>query len=144
MGDLTKNFNRSEFLCHCGRCEYSKVIAVSPKLVEVLQGIRDAENVPLKVSSGARCAFRNQQTPGAASKSWHVPREDVLYAADVTFAAPNMRTPNGIVRLYVRADQGRAKGLGLYHGRIHLDFRPGSSARWVDVGWSWANFAESG
>ena len=149
MGDISDSFSLKEFLCPCGRCPTSKELTVHPKLLMACQTIRNEEGVPIKVNSGARCLYYNQRTTGAAPSSWHIPRpigNDVfLYASDITYSDPGLRTPENIIRLYVRADQvlEGAHGLGLYHGRIHLDFRPEGRARWVHVGWSWSNFSTS-
>jgi hypothetical protein len=60
MGDLSKNFNSTEFACKCG-CGLKYP---SPKLAGLLQKIRDAAGVPVKVVSGWRCTEHN-----AAEKS---------------------------------------------------------------------------
>ena len=149
MGDLSDHFSQWEFLCRCGNCEHSKEILVHPKLLRACEALRGFEGVGLTINSGARCEARNGSTPGSASKSWHIPRvvlwgktgteAPVLHAVDITFTEPTYRTPENIVRLYVRADQMLPPGLALYHGRIHMDFR--RRGRWRDVhaSWSWLN-----
>jgi hypothetical protein len=140
---LRENFALREFLCRCGRCEWSKEsggLEVLPKLLDVCQRVRDAEETGLKITSGARCLYHNQQTPGAVgSSSWHIPRKGILHAVDITFSETSLRTPLNVSRLYIRFDQEKANGLGLYHGRIHVDFRPGPRGRWTDPSWSWLN-----
>ena len=141
MGNLSENFDSSEFLCKCGRCSHSSNIKVHPDLVFKLQQMRDQEGVPLRITSGARCLYHNQKIPGSVgASSWHVPRSGVLHACDITFQDDSMRGCRDIIRLYVRASQQRFSGLGLYHGRIHVDVRPGNLGRWTDASWSWSNF----
>ena len=52
---LTRNFNLREFICpHCG------AVIIHPRLVNLLQKIRDKVNKPVNVISGYRCAERNK------------------------------------------------------------------------------------
>jgi hypothetical protein len=55
MGDLTKNFNVSEFKCSCG-CGLDGISAAS---VVSMQAIRDAAGAAVSVVSGLRCRYRN-------------------------------------------------------------------------------------
>jgi len=55
MGDLSKNFSRSEFACHCG-CGFD---SPEPLLVESLQTIRDHFG-PVRIRSGCRCLKYNR------------------------------------------------------------------------------------
>ena len=60
MGDLTKNFSRTEFACrHCGRMD------IPMSSIERLQRVRDRVGHFLRVSSGYRCPAHNN----AVSKS---------------------------------------------------------------------------
>lgn len=54
MGDLTKNFSRSEFACPC--CGKSDI---DPHLVQLLQELRDEINAPVEIESGVRCQKHN-------------------------------------------------------------------------------------
>ena len=127
---LSKNFTSQEFRCPCG-CGSDEV---HPKLIEILQKIRD-QTGPLRVNSGNRCLEYNASIAGAARRSMHIPRKGVGHAADITYSG-GTRAPDAILRLYVLADQLGATGLGLYHNRIHVDVRRGR-ARWIDSSWSW-------
>ncbi len=60
MGDLTKNFSRSEFACRCG-CGRGDV---SPQLVTILQALRDALGRPLIITSAVRCEKHNREVGG--------------------------------------------------------------------------------
>ena len=66
MGDLTKNFSRREFACHCG-CGFDDI---DLRLVDILQTLRDYAGVPLHVNSGCRCTEYNKKV-GGVDKSWH-------------------------------------------------------------------------
>ncbi|MDR2179699.1 MAG: hypothetical protein LBP21_05290 [Synergistaceae bacterium] len=56
MGDLSKNFNVSEFACKCG-CGLKEP---SPALVSLLQNIRDRTGQPVIIESGWRCTQHNK------------------------------------------------------------------------------------
>ena len=59
MGDMTKNFSSDEFRCKCcGR------LKIEPKLVEMLQHIRDTLGAPVIVNSGYRCPRHNKAVGG--------------------------------------------------------------------------------
>ena len=134
MGNLRKNFSSEEFACRCG-CGLK--FDVDEALLDLLQYVRDELGEALKILSGCRCRSHNSNTVGAASNSWHVPRDSlmgppVLYAADVSYADEKMRTPENILRLYAYLSQGKAKGLGLYRNRCHADTRNTKRvARWI-------------
>ena len=66
MGDLTKNFSRREFACHC--CGEVKV---DMRLVQALQKLRELSGAPIRVVSGYRCPRHNAEVGGAPS-SYHL------------------------------------------------------------------------
>jgi hypothetical protein len=55
MGDLSKNFNSSEYACKCG-CGLKYP---SPALVSLLQKLRDRTGQPVSIDSGWRCTQHN-------------------------------------------------------------------------------------
>jgi len=66
MGDLSRNFSRSEFACRCcGKAD------IDPRLVDALQELRDLANAPIRVSSGYRCSEHNRAV-GGAKQSRHL------------------------------------------------------------------------
>ena len=71
MGNLTKNFSRSEFACKCG-CGADDISMV---LVHRLQAIRDVLGEPMYINSGVRCKEHNAAV-GGDSDSEHIPNED--------------------------------------------------------------------
>jgi uncharacterized protein YcbK (DUF882 family) len=82
MGDLSRNFSRSEFECKCG-CGFFKE---NPLLIATLQKIRDYANrkslnetdIPIFINSGCRCKDHNKAV-GGVKNSRHLTGE----AADV-------------------------------------------------------------
>jgi uncharacterized protein YcbK (DUF882 family) len=114
MGDLSKHFNRSEFACKCG-CGYDTVDAL---LLEALEAIREHFAVPVRVTSGCRCALHNQAVKGSPRSQHKKGR-----AADITL--------DGINPALV-ADYAEELGLsvGRYRTFTHVDTRSGPPARW--------------
>jgi hypothetical protein len=120
MGNrVSKNFNWTEFACKDG-CGIK--FKVDPRLATMLQGVRTAIDQPLYISSGARCREHNDSC-GGARDSWHIPRDGILYAADVQLLDPCARDDLSSIHLYMLADQHGAHGLGLYPRWIHIDSR---------------------
>lgn len=107
MGDLRRNFSRSEFTCpDCRHYE-----PISDRLLDVLQRARDAKKRPLSIVSGFRCCERNR-TVGGYRFSQH------LYgrAADVPGDYASAR----------EWQAWGAVGIGVRNGRvIHVDVTPG-------------------
>ena len=60
MGDLSANFDRSEFACKCG-CGADNVSAV---LVDRLQRLRNFLRRPVVITSGVRCPSYNASVGG--------------------------------------------------------------------------------
>ena len=61
MGDLSKDFSRSEFACGCG-CGFA---TVDVKLLELLQVIRAHFKKPVAITSGCRCNEYNEKVGGS-------------------------------------------------------------------------------
>jgi len=55
LDQITKNFSRSEFSCHCG-CGKAEI---SGHLVRKLQEVRDIYGKAMQISSGFRCVEHN-------------------------------------------------------------------------------------
>ena len=115
MGDLSRNFSRSEFECKCGCGEAE----VSPFLIEVLQRLRDILGVPITVTSGRRCTAHNAAV-GGAKNSQHLQG----LAADIRAEGWTAKDLLRVLRILVRAN-------ALYVGyaykistdAIHIDVR---------------------
>jgi len=115
MGDISKNFNRSEFECKCGDCGCD---TVDHTLLEMLQTIRDKFGA-LKITSGHRCEDHNKSVSGRPN-SYHLQGRAADFQplkADVIDVANFIEQENW------------PHGLGVYSDFIHLDSR-NTKARW--------------
>ena len=119
MGDMTKNFNRSEFTCKCG-CGKNNI---SPGLVNMLQIARDLLGLAMYVNSGCRCDSHNEAVGGAPDSS-HLDGE----ATDVGIRIPSLR-----YRHYHALHKAGFRRFGHGEGLIHVDIssRKPSPRMWV-------------
>ena len=122
MGDLTKNFSRSEFACRCG-CGYDKIKAST---VYSLQIIRDHFNARITISSGCRCGQHNQAEGGRVN-SRH------LFGEAVDFVVEGV-CPS-IVADFIDDYFGGNNGIGRYRDFTHFDTRTNKRARWRAPGY---------
>ena len=120
MGDLTKNFSRSEFVCQCG-CGFD---TVDYMLVVVLQDIADYFKSSVYISGGNRCFQRNLNTQGAANNSEHIKAK----ASDIKVSGIE---PIEVYN-YLNKKYPNCFGVGLYSNRVHIDVR-GTRARWKSL-----------
>lgn len=118
MGDISPNFNRREFSCHCG-CGFD---AISPDLLPVLEDVRAHFGQPMIVNCGCRCPAHNAAV-GGVQKSQHMNG----IAADIQV---QNKTP-ALVADYLEHKYPDRYGIGRYNGFTHIDMRPGK-ARWDD------------
>ena len=115
MGDISRNFNRSEFACKCG-CGFD---TVDVQLLSYLEEVRE-EFGPVRVTSGARCPEYNRSV-GGSDKSQHLfgraadIQIDGVSPLDIQDFCEAVVTPNG---------------LGRYHSFTHIDSRSSGLARW--------------
>ena len=121
MGDLTKDFSRSEFRCPCGECK----TIVSPALVERLQRIRDAMLMPIRITSGYRCPTYNDKI-GGEKHSAHTTGEGV----DVMIPSNHYRYLflEEALRWFLR--------IGIYDRHIHVDVSGELPRPRCWIGWS--------
>lgn len=73
---LFPNFQPSEFVCSCGKCNYSKaenVMDMDPKLLWILQAVRNRYKKSIKITCGVRCKTFNDSLPNAVANSYHLP-----------------------------------------------------------------------
>jgi uncharacterized protein YcbK (DUF882 family) len=118
MGDISENFDRSEFACKCG-CGFDTVDA---ELIKVLEDIRGAFGVPIKINSGCRCETHNKEIGGSVHSQHKKGR-----AADIVVEGINAGAVQGLV-------DGRwpsLGGMGRYGVFTHVDTRSGPIARWM-------------
>ena len=76
---ITKNFSVDEMMCHCGCGEDS----MDMDFMDILQGIREDMNRPLKISSAVRCANHNTKVSSTGKNGPHVPRTEGTKASDI-------------------------------------------------------------
>ena len=76
---ITKNFSVNEMMCHCGCGEDS----MDMDFMDILQGIREDMNRPLKISSAVRCANHNTKVSSTGKNGPHVPRKEGTMASDI-------------------------------------------------------------
>jgi uncharacterized protein YcbK (DUF882 family) len=131
MGDLSRNFSKSEFACRCcGKAE------IDQRLVDALQELRDLAGAPVRVTSGYRCPDHNRAV-GGAKQSRHL----LGHAADIVIKDLSVA---GMYELAERVDAFREGGIGVYpeRGFIHVDIREGR-ARWGHLGGKYVSFEEA-
>jgi len=125
MGDISKNFWRSEFTCNCG-CGQD---TIDVELITVLQRLRDHYKVPVTCNSGNRCVEYNEVVQKAfkpnyvpySSRSTHMESK----ASDTEVAGIK---PSKVYKLLDKWYPGRF-GLGNYTTFTHIDVRR-IRARW--------------
>lgn len=117
MGDMTKNFDKSEFTCKCG-CGFN---IISPKLVNALQVLRDIIKLPIIINCGCRCAKHNVEI-GGVKNSQHM----LGTAADIR--CKNL-SPKELKKFAEQIPEFNNGGIGLYKTFLHVDVR-GNKARW--------------
>lgn len=96
MGDMTKNFNRSEFACRC--CGKNNI---NPLVADYCQRIRDVIDRPLYIECGTRCAKHNAELPGSAPNSAHL----TGMAADIRADGMSNAQLGAIIKALYRAGE---------------------------------------
>ena len=115
---LSKHFKVREFACK----DNSKFVLVHPKLIEVLEEIREYIDSAVNINSGYRTAQYNSRIGGAAN-SQHC----YGAAADISFKGTSYQT----VYDFVNNLYPNTLGLGLYKNFLHVDVREIKS-RWKE------------
>lgn len=120
MGDLTKNFDKKEFMCKCGCGKYNP----DPKLISGLQELRDLIGEPIVITSACRCEKHNKAV-GGVSNSLHLRGK----AADIYVKS---LTPRELAKFAKQIPVFYNGGIGIYETTkkfVHVDVR-GYFARW--------------
>ncbi len=133
MGDVTRNFSRHEFACHCG-CGLQDP---HPVLVCGLQELRDIIGERITVTSGCRCPDHNAAI-GGAPESQHLPKANgYCFAADVHVDGESLGVLFEMASLVGGFHRG---GIGVYYDKrknpatwVHLDVRASGPARWGNL-----------
>ena len=116
MGDISKNFSRSEFACKCG-CGFA---TVDVELIEVLERIRQEFKKPITINSGCRCEAHNKSIGGADGS-----KHKLGIAADIVISG---YSPFAIYQTLNKIYSDKY-GIGKYKTFTHIDVRPNKS-RW--------------
>lgn len=123
---LSKNFKSTEFDCNGKGC--CTVTPIDPKLVAILQNIRDHFGVSVNLNCGYRCEEHNAKVSGASKNSKHI----TGLAADIVVKGVH---PMSVAR-YIETIEGFAGRIGCYtwddkgSGFVHVDVR-GTNSRGV-------------
>lgn len=114
---LSKNFQVYEFACTDG----SDTIFIAPKLITILQKVRDYFGKPVTISSGYRTDAYNKKVKNSSKYSQH------LYgtAADIYIKGVSPKK----IAAYVEKLMPKTGGIGIYDGFVHVDVRAVKS-RW--------------
>jgi uncharacterized protein YcbK (DUF882 family) len=115
MGDLTKNFSRSEYACKCG-CGFD---TVDYDLVMIHQQIRDHFGSSVTITSACRCDEHNARC-GGADNSQHKDGR----AGDIIVYGVSPEE----VGMY--CEEIGVPGVGIYDDFTHTDSRSNGPARW--------------
>lgn len=123
---LSKNFKSTEFDCNGKGC--CTLTPIDPKLVEMLQKIRDNFKASVNLNCGFRCEKHNAKVSGASKNSQHL----LGKAADIVVKGVH---PVRVVR-YIETIPEFAGRIGCYtwndkgDGFVHIDVR-GTNSRAV-------------
>lgn len=116
MGDISKNFSRSEFACKCG-CGFQ---TIDVDLIKILETIRSHFKEPVKINSACRCDEHNARVKGSqASKHKQGIAADIIVRDVKPYD----------VYLFLDSFMPNSYGLGLYKTFTHVDVRK-IKARW--------------
>ena len=121
MGDVSKNFNRSEFACQGKDC-CGGAAPIHPDLLAGVQALRDLVGRPLRINSGFRCPKHNAAI-GGVKNSYHM----LAMAADI--AVPQGMTPDDFAAFAEQVFVFHNGGIGIYASWIHVDIRK-EKTRW--------------
>jgi len=124
MGDLTKNFSKSEFDCKDGSEMPSNVLDNVYEQAENLQIIRDFFDSAVTINSAYRSPSHNASV-GGAKNSQHLTGNATDIVVDGRTPEEVAEAVEGLIRIGA-IEQG---GVGRYSTFTHYD-RRGSKARW--------------
>jgi len=113
---LSNNFKRREFSCKCG-CGF---MSPDPKLVQVVQRVREYFDKPVTINSACRCPVHNSDV-GGARNSAHL--QGIAADISVKEVAPS------VVHEFLDSLYPNSFGLGSYSSFTHIDVRK-EYARW--------------
>lgn len=119
MGDITKNFSKSDFQCCCVVCREDPARpATKSEAINALQDVRDFLGKPLIVNRGVSCPAHNGAL-GGAGDSRHLPQ----HADAIDLACNGSEEAYRIVRALITLGKFTFIEVSPHH--IHIDMRPG-------------------
>ena len=127
-GQLTKNFNLSEFSCRDGSDVPSELLDNAQSLADNLQILREQLGKPIRVISGYRSPAYNRKI-GGARRSQHM----LAKAADIKVAGLTPTEVKAAIEALIAEGAMKKGGVGLYKTFTHYDVR-GRNARWYGKG----------
>lgn len=107
---LLKNFSVEELMCPC-----CKKANFDPKLLELLQSLRDKVGFALTINSGYRCEKHNKEIGGS-------PHSQHLLGKAVDLSIKNLNGEQKHALLNAAFAQGFT-GVGIYSNFLHFDVR---------------------
>lgn len=113
---LSKNFRVKEFACQDG----TDTILVNPKLIVLLQKVRDHFGKPVTINSAYRTEAHNKKVGGSVYS-----QHKYGTAADVKIAGISPKT----IATYVNTQMPNSGGIGVYSSFCHIDVRA-TKSRW--------------
>jgi len=116
MGDISKNFSRSEFACKCG-CGFA---TVDVELLRTLEVVRANFGKPIRINSACRCDDYNKRVGGSQGS-----KHKQGIAADIV--VKDIKPYD--VYLFLDGFMPNNYGLGTYKTFTHIDTRK-LKARW--------------
>lgn len=116
MGDLSKNFSRSEFACKCG-CGFQ---TVDVDLLAIIETVRNKYKKPVTINSACRCDEHNENIGGSygSKHKQGIAADIVVEGVDPSF-----------VYAYLDRIYPTSYGIGKYEHFTHFDVRQ-IKARW--------------
>jgi hypothetical protein len=117
MGDLSRDFDRSEFACRDG-CGANQV---SPRLIDRLQAMRDEVHRPVMIRSGCRCRPWNAHEGGKPDSAHLAIAEEGELCEAADLAAPDSATRYDLMVAAILAGFTR---IGIGADFVHLDVDP--------------------
>lgn len=119
MGDVAKNFDKSDFQCHCVVCREDPARPASkPEVISAVQDVRDLLGKPLIITRGVSCAAHNAAI-GGSRDSRHLPH----HADAVDLASHSSEEAYRIMRALILL--GQFTLIEVCGRHIHADMRPG-------------------
>lgn len=121
MGNLSENFNKADFSCHCGKCDQE--FRMSMTLIGIVEDLTAFKKIPLKIKKGFVCGSNQDQTD-IVKKNYHamgkaidiaVPPERLIETFNYLETFPEI---NGL-------------GINLKENFIHIDLRDKEPIKWI-------------